>query len=199
MVNLKISSSSANTCYNLAGNVTIQSTNSLNNIAIISNTIMTVYTPELTINNLQLYAPLMLQLTPSVSNIYINSMSVFKSADASEQGRIIFTCDDTVSITINNINIQTDTLNYASGTLVTSAPIYFNYNLTNTPTVLLNMGYMQVKNTSVDSGFRILSSNNTNDTSFAIMKDFVAYPISMGNVVSGKNTILINTTNINHD
>jgi hypothetical protein len=61
------------------------------------------------------------------------------------------------------------------------------------------MGYMQVKNTSVDSGFRILSSNNTNDTSFAIMKDFVAYPISLGNVVSGKNTILINTTNINHD
>lgn len=199
MVNLTISSSTPNTYFNFSGTATIQSTNVINNFAIHTNSIFTVSTSELTINNLQLFSTLMLQLTPNVTDIYINNLTIFKSAAATEQGRINIVTNSPINITIQNVSIITDTSNYISGTLVTSAPIYFYYSLADTPNVLINGGYVQVKNTSIVSGFRLLSSNNVEDTSFAIMKDFIAYPISLGNVVSGKNTILVNTTNINHD
>ena len=197
MLNLQISSASSNTFFQNSGNITINYTNVINNVSIISNCIMTVNTSEFTINSLELYSSLMIQLSPSVSDVYINDLTIYKSADSSRQGRIIFVCDDSVNIVINNLNIQTDTSNYLTGTLVTSAPVYCNYSLSNIPSILINGGTIQIKNNTIDSGFRIISSNNTNDTSFVIMKDFIAVPISLGNVVSGKNTILINTSNIN--
>jgi hypothetical protein len=199
MLNLQISSASSNTFFQISGNITTNYTNVINNISIISSCIMTINTPEFTINGLELYSFLMIQLSPTVSNVYINDLTIFKSADSNQQGRIIFVCDDSVDIVVNNLNIQTDSSNYLTGTLVTSAPIYCNYSLSNIPSILINGGKIQIKNSIIEPDFRIISSNNTNDTSFVILKDFIAVPISLGNVISGKNTILLNTTNTNSD